>query len=1227
MKQHPCSSINQNKMAKRTKKQNSALRLEALEQRQLLAGVTGAGTEVGTDIHHPNGNIYDQVLLTGGSVSVTADAGQITRVSFIDTTGDIVQAEFAGKGTLTVAMADGYATNVAPSNYVQSGVSYVQGLASFTITGADASTNFTVFSVGSSTATNQSLFDSTHTGGDHYANVQRITIVADTANPNGSTFGGIRAGNAIFSGDSGVTGITAADVQVQSLVRIGDIDAKGTATPALTFGTSSQFGSVDVSGGDLLQTNGKSINNSGSYGYQVNFVANTDSAGNAIAAGTVAPGTTFTDKNPLTGSSKTFNLTTSVDTIVGTAGDDTINGQLGAGATLTGLDSVDGGAGSDTINLSDVTGAQPLPGGLTLKNIETLNFGSTGAATVNTTASGITGVKTLNVTTSTGADVITVASDTAVTVFDSAGTVSLTGGTTQTVTTKGGLTLSGASGAISATDLGQTSASTINGGTTVGLTNTVDASTGAPATITIGGTTVPTGAVTVTDTITGDKANDRASGLLSVKGGTTVSVAVTGTQGVNADTVANKTLTLPAVTVTGTTATTAVSVSGESAAVTATTGVAAVAATGQVTESATVQFATLTAGQTIVLGGITYTAPTGGATAKQVASAFSNLGSNAGGAWTTAGATGSGSDTVKFTSTTANTDVADLANTGTGALAAAITKTDGAAGTAATAATAAKGGITPGLITITDAVSSGASGTISNVTLTNFAGGANITSGALSTLSLGGAGGAVAITNTAAKTLDLTLNGTTTGTTIANDTYTTIKAHTTGADSTITTLTDAAANIALTVDGTKALTITTAPTTVKTITVSGSAGLTVTSSLVGTSATDVNASATSGNVSVTLDPSATTYEGGSGSDSVTIGAVVPTKAIDGGAGSDTLTVNAASYASSSKITNFETLAVGGLANGSFNASGFTGLSMGATTGATTFTNVAAGTGLTLTASPTGAVVYTLNSDTTADAVPITLNGGSSSVTATITATKAESVSIASNGSSNTLTLGAQAELASVTVTGSKALSLTATGNTSITSVNASALTAGLTYTTAGTTAETVWGGTGANALTAAVGTTADTLVGGAAADTLTANAGLDILTGGAGNDKFVTATPGANVNTYSTVTDATAGDVIILADKGTLETFNATKVVLGDTAVFQDYANAIVQINGDASTNGKIGWFQFNGNTYVVESMHNGVSTPSFVNGTDLVVKLTGLVDLSGASLVQGGAAPEIVIR
>ena len=41
------------------------------------------------------------------------------------------------------------------------------------------------------------------------------------------------------------------------------------------------------------------------------------------------------------------------------------------------------------------------------------------------------------------------------------------------------------------------------------------------------------------------------------------------------------------------------------------------------------------------------------------------------------------------------------------------------------------------------------------------------------------------------------------------------------------------------------------------------------------------------------------------------------------------------------------------------------------------------------------------------------------------------------------------------------------------------------------------------------------------------------------------------------------------------------------------------------------GWFQFGGDTYVVTDVSTATS---FVNGTDMVVKLTGLVDLSTAT-------------
>ena len=248
-----------------------------------------------------------------------------------------------------------------------------------------------------------------------------------------------------------------------------------------------------------------------------------------------------------------------------------------------------------------------------------------------------------------------------------------------------------------------------------------------------------------------------------------------------------------------------------------------------------------------------------------------------------------------------------------------------------------------------------------------------------------------------------------------------------------------------------------------------------------------------------------------------------------------------------------------------------------------------------------------NSDITSVNVVSTDNGLSAGYTGT---PANNSVTLTDSG--NTVT--------TITVSGNGAINLTATG-TALTTVNASANTGGLTYTTTGSVAETVTGSaTAANTLTAHAGTTADTLIGGTANDTLTANAGMDTLTGGSGNDTFVITTASTNVNSYATITDAHVGDTIALIANHNHnavpvynDTFTQSAVTLGSTAVFQDYANAVIH----STSVGAIDWFQYSGNTYIVENQSGGTS---FVNGTDVIVKLTGTVDLSHTSLNVGSA-------
>lgn len=427
----------------------SGLRVEALEARQLLAAVTGSGTEVGSNIQHPNGNVYDQVLMTGASVTVSADAGQVTRVSFLDAQGDIVQAEFGGKGTLTINL-DNFKSAAPAANYNQPGVNYVGGLATFTINGSDATTNFSVFSVGSANAVNQSLFAGGKTGGNNFADIARILINQDPVTGTGS-FGGIRAGNAVFSDTQNLTGISAANVSVRDVVTIGDIDAKDSAIPYLLFGDNSTFGTLTLSGGDLVQTNSLAIFGSGFA--SITSVEGTTSAGKALPGQAPSPAAlALLDSNPsLDGrqpvvtltldASTSFNLTNMTQADITNAfsgraftNDVTISGDLAAGLTLSaaefrgsvtftgkvaGAVTVDSnvknlvlnqglGAAFKAATIGDISAGGSVSGAITAKSIGNVSVNGSLSSTISTDYDGngiyTAGEKTVGNVTITGND-------------------------------------------------------------------------------------------------------------------------------------------------------------------------------------------------------------------------------------------------------------------------------------------------------------------------------------------------------------------------------------------------------------------------------------------------------------------------------------------------------------------------------------------------------------------------------------------------------------------------------------------------------------------------------------------------------------------------------------------------------------------------------------------------------------------------------------------------------
>ncbi|ACB77521.1 MBG domain-containing protein [Opitutus terrae] len=211
--------------------------------------VEGLAEEVLTDVQHPNGNTYDQVLLEGPSATVTTNPNQITRTSFIDLSDDIVQVEFSGAGTLSL-LVNGATIPAAPVNYIQPGVDYVRGHAAIVITGANETSNVCVFSVGSVTAVNQALFRSDVT----YDGVADIAFIA-IQSANGE-FGSVRTGNVHYFASQGFTGIYAPGVEFAGPVNIGDVSAFDSASPVLVFGAIAE---VRVAGGNLHQPNGQTV--------------------------------------------------------------------------------------------------------------------------------------------------------------------------------------------------------------------------------------------------------------------------------------------------------------------------------------------------------------------------------------------------------------------------------------------------------------------------------------------------------------------------------------------------------------------------------------------------------------------------------------------------------------------------------------------------------------------------------------------------------------------------------------------------------------------------------------------------------------------------------------------------------------------------------------------------------------------------------------------------------
>jgi hypothetical protein len=219
--------------------------------------IKGWGNLVGESIIHHNGNVYNQVLLTGPFVRLRARTDEITRVAFLDENDDIVQVEFSGNAVVTITLDSNQLPLVTlPEKYNQN-VMYAKGRPRVSVESADENTFLSIYTVGSINADNQALFPD----GEIYDAMADVSLLEIR---NSIGFGAIHCANTRFTGSSGKVGIDALGVPISIRALVGDIDASEDAVPYLRFGEESftvdaPNAGLRITGGDLVQSNGASI--------------------------------------------------------------------------------------------------------------------------------------------------------------------------------------------------------------------------------------------------------------------------------------------------------------------------------------------------------------------------------------------------------------------------------------------------------------------------------------------------------------------------------------------------------------------------------------------------------------------------------------------------------------------------------------------------------------------------------------------------------------------------------------------------------------------------------------------------------------------------------------------------------------------------------------------------------------------------------------------------------
>lgn len=412
----------------------------------------------------------------------------------------------------------------------------------------------------------------------------------------------------------------------------------------------------------------------------------------------------------------------------------------------------------------------------------------------------------------------------------------------------------------------------------------------------------------------------------------------------------------------------------------------------------------------------------------------------------------------------------------------------------------------------------------------------------------------------------------------------------------------------------------------------GAGNDTITVLTTGTGLTTVDGGAGNDTINVTkVNGAALNINGGDGNDTIAItGTLATTDVIDGGAGTDTISVAGAATRGADDfivfnklVKGFETIKfTGATAEGALDASllaaNYTTIDLnanavvsnvgtqslvanGTLTATTAGTDVAkevfAGT-LNITSKANGTV------NANADVVKLAVTAGTSAVTTTlggdaqsaiVTLTKGATNAGADTAAAVVVNTGtADAHLSSLTLSGNGAATVTNGAGSKLVNVDASALASKVNL-----------GATAGAATTGLVYTSNN-----AAVETIKLGAGVDTVTLNASTYGKMDTVTGLNLVLAAdgTIDTAKSDDLNIAGINGGVSKFTTTQTDL-DLALKDAAAYTV----GGVARNVVV--FQLGGDTYV----YSDVGTVNSVDAADVVVKLTGTIDLDALILTLGG--------